>query len=167
MSHFILGIHFCTANGLNYVTKLKGAINKIIQTTKFWRKSSTRASPSTACGKSGWYQKENHEKKDDKMSARGAYARTVSRSQGKSICSSPVTADQVGTWWTTCKVSTIPTCTVSCLSLSYHALGLHHQWDSACNIVGAYWLLCCRWETFLAAKESGNTMLFIVSLALF
>lgn len=37
------------------------------------------------------------EKKDDKMSAWAAYARTVSRSQGNSICSSPVAADEVRT----------------------------------------------------------------------
>lgn len=62
VSHFILGIHFCTANGHNYVAKRKGAINKTELSTKFCRKPSATASPSMAWGKSKRYLKESHEK---------------------------------------------------------------------------------------------------------
>lgn len=62
VSHFILGIHFCTANGHNYVAKWKGAINKTELSTKFCRKPSATASPSMAWGKSKRYLKESHEK---------------------------------------------------------------------------------------------------------
>lgn len=43
VSHFILGIHFCTANGHNYVAKLKGAINKTEPSTKSCRKQSAKS----------------------------------------------------------------------------------------------------------------------------
>lgn len=63
VSHFILGICFCTANGHNYVAKWKGAINKTELSTKFCRKPSATASPSMAWGKSKRYQKDSHEKR--------------------------------------------------------------------------------------------------------
>lgn len=50
VSHFILGIRFCAANGHNYVAKLRGAINKTELSTKSCGKQQ-RASPLLACGK--------------------------------------------------------------------------------------------------------------------
>lgn len=51
VSHFILGIHFCAANGHNYVAKMRGAVNKTELSTKSCRSNRLRASPLLACGK--------------------------------------------------------------------------------------------------------------------
>lgn len=51
VSHFILGICFCAANGHNYVAKRRGAINKTELSTKFCRKQQAESLPLLAGGK--------------------------------------------------------------------------------------------------------------------
>lgn len=88
VSHFILGIYFCTANGHNYVAKWKGAINKTELSTKFCRKPSATASPSMAWGKSKRYLKESHEKRKAKYQF-GLYLQEGPVGVGNNGCSSP------------------------------------------------------------------------------
>lgn len=86
VSHFILGINFCTANGCSYVAKLNKAINKAEPSTKSCRKWSAKSLAVASL----WHQ-ESHgkQKKDGEIPAWALHARTASRSWGKSSCDSP------------------------------------------------------------------------------
>lgn len=64
VSHFILGSHFCSGNGHNYVAKLKGA--KIKHQASPAGSDLLRASPLLACGKSKYYQESDGKKQTNK-----------------------------------------------------------------------------------------------------
>lgn len=118
VSHFILGIRFCTANGHNYVAKLKGAINKTEPSTEPCRKQWAESLTIAGLWKKQALSGESGETKDGEISAWTLHARTVSRSSGKSNCDSHRTAGHVGTSWATCKAcSTLCTTQTRCFLL--------------------------------------------------
>lgn len=105
VSHFILGINFCTANGHSYVAKLNRAINKAEASTKSCRKWSAKSLAVASL----WHQ-ESHgkQKKDGEIPAWALHARTASRSWGKSSCDSHGAVVRVGMWQATCKACSTP-----------------------------------------------------------
>lgn len=86
VSHFILGIRFCAANGHNYVAKLRGAINKTELSTKSCRKRQAESLAIASLWKKGCQESHGKKRWDGERPSWALWAGSARRSWGNSSC---------------------------------------------------------------------------------
>lgn len=86
VSHFILGIRFCAANGHNYVAKLRGAINKTELPTKSCRKQQAESLAIVGWWEKGCQESHGKQRQDGERPSWALWAGSARRSWGNSSC---------------------------------------------------------------------------------
>lgn len=86
VSHFILGIHFCAANGHNYVAKLRGALNKTELSTKACRKRWAESLAIAGLWKKGCQESQGKQRRDGERPSWALWAGSARGSWGNSSC---------------------------------------------------------------------------------
>lgn len=82
VSHFILGIRFCAANGHNDVAKLRGAINKTKLSTKSCRKQQAQSLAIAGLWKKGCQESHGKQPWDAGRRSWALWAGSARRSRG-------------------------------------------------------------------------------------